>query len=130
MKWRGAPLYVELRDLAAWFARLDDVGGPAVDHEGLRAELARTARRALCRSARALAFPEVRAQALQDLDELVLDARVLTALATDLGLLSPRQQRFVTARLDRVGRMLGGWRRSLRDAALPSRRAARSGVST
>jgi hypothetical protein len=110
VSWRRAPLYVEAHELAVWLGRHFD-GERA---RTLDVELARTGDELLFQVARALAFPGAREQALLAADEAVLRLRVLARVACERARLAPRELRFAAARLERIGRMLGGWRRQRR----------------
>jgi hypothetical protein len=108
--WRHAPLYVEAHDLALWLDRhgRDDSQGE------LAKDLGATGREFLFQVSRALAFPAARAAALEAADGAALRLRVLLRVAAEVGDLSPSQLRFVSGRVERAGRMLGGWRRQRR----------------
>jgi hypothetical protein len=110
MIWQRAPLYVEAHDLAVWLTqRFDESRATELDRD-----VAATGREIVYQVARALAFPGVREVALVAADESVLRLRILLRLACEGAHLSPRQHRFAASRLERIGRMLGGWRRERR----------------
>ena len=106
MSWRDAPLYVEAFDLAAWLLPRTE-RWPAT----LGDASAAAARDVVLAVARALAFPDRRRTHLQVADEALQDLRVLLRLARTLDHLTAAQHRFVAARIEASGRMLGGWRR-------------------
>lgn len=116
MSWRDAPLYVHAHDLArdllprteAWSQR----GGAALG--GL---VGTSALELLTLVALALTFPEERANRLRLADDEVARLRVMLRLASDLGLLSAGAARLLHARLDDIGRMIGGWRKRVEHSA-------------
>lgn len=59
-------------------------------------------------------------RALYRADRLLDQLRVLLRLGRDMGLVTTRQQEFISAWTDELGRMLGGWFRSARTRAVPA----------
>ncbi len=110
MTWRRAPLYVDTHDLAVWLAMRSDRSGSTC---GLLAVLQDEARELVADIAVALSFPEDRQAAIRSADQHAARLRVFNRLAREVGVLRPNRVRHVAARLDRIGRMLGGWSRSL-----------------
>jgi hypothetical protein len=80
-------------------------------YPGLETELARAGRDLLVAIGVALIFPARRADALLTADEELLRLRLGLDLA---GALQRLKARHVAACLDRAGRMVGGWRRTVR----------------
>jgi hypothetical protein len=120
MSWKHAPLYVLAHDLARWLEeRAAQSGDPA--RERLLKVLSEDSRELLVAVSLALTFPADREAHLRAADERVVRLRVILRLAADGRALAPPQARFASAALDRIGRMIGGWRRTGR-----RRRAHRS----
>ena len=111
--WSQAPLYVQSFDLARWLAEKaeDRRGGP---HAALLAQASTAAAELLLAIGLALTFPSLRVRNLERADEQVVRARLLLRLACELGALSPGGLRHASNELDEIGRMIGGWRRSVR----------------
>lgn len=110
-----APLYVEALDLATWLTReLDAEPSSRSSLPGLESDLARVGRELLAAVGIALTFPDRRHEALRAADESLVRLRLGLELAAAVGRLAPRQVRYASARVDRAGRMVGGWRRALR----------------
>lgn len=105
--WRRAPLYVEAHDLALWL-ELRWVPEPP---RGLVDDLSATGRELLFQIGRALSFPESRLAGIELADEAALRLRLLLRLALEARILGPEQLRHALERVERIGRMLGGWRR-------------------
>ncbi|MCA8957319.1 MAG: hypothetical protein KDC87_14690 [Planctomycetes bacterium] len=101
-----APLYVVAHDLCRW------LHGRQAPGDALRRarELALTL---VGEVALALTFPKRRPDHLIAADETVVRLRCTLRVARDAGDLPANATRYAIAELDRIGRMLGGWQRSL-----------------
>jgi hypothetical protein len=115
--WRRAPVYVETHDLCRWLLERQSHGAgfllPRLCDEAL--ELLGTL-------AAALTFPAERSLTLHQADRRVVRLRVFTRLAAEAGALRPTGARYVASVLDRIGRMIGGWSRSLHHPQPPATR--------
>ncbi len=109
MSWREAPLYVAAADLVRWNLERQRTWSDRF----LADRLAETSCALLEAIALALTFPAIRPHQLRLADQGVVRVREQLRLATDLALLSARQRRFALGRLAELGRMIGGWRRSI-----------------
>jgi len=116
LSWRQAPLYVAAYDLVCWLLEHQRKWPPTV----LGDRLASTACALLESISLALTFPLNRRYQLREADQTAARLREQLRLAADLSLLSARQRRFAQARLAEIGRMIGGWRRSLPAATHPT----------
>jgi len=124
MKTRYAPLYVKSYDLTLdLLTRCDKL--PRQARPVLGARIQEAACTLLEQVSLALTFVEGRESRLLQADEALLSLRLSLRLAGDRQLLGAGELRFVHDRLDEVGRMLGGWRRSLQVSSGPERQARR-----
>ena len=112
MNAHRAPLYVETHDLARWVAeRAGDWKGAHAHQLGAR--IVGAASDLAVAAARALTCPATRRRDLQNADEAIVRLRTLLRLARDLGLLTRGGTRFAQGRLREIGRMVGGWRKTV-----------------
>jgi hypothetical protein len=115
--WSRAPAYVAAHDLVLRLGeslQRAESAGFACRIVG-RCAL-RQSQRVLESVALALSFPARRAVALRRADEALCALRVTARVAHDLGALGSGALRRAAAEMDELGRMLGGWRRSTREA--------------
>ena len=110
---RHAPLYVAAHDAAVWTMERCR-GFERRDHALTGAPLAAALRDLLGAVTLALSFPGQRTAALIEADAACARGRVLARLARDAGPLTEAQVAHLIERLDAIGRMIGGWRRSLK----------------
>ncbi len=114
MSKREAPLYVDAQALAVWLGKHRT---PTIMTEAARgtwAEVLQTSRRLLVAIGAALTFPDVRDRERRKADLMLLRLRLLLRLARDFELISDEQILHLARRLDPIGRMIGGWRRTAR----------------
>lgn len=117
--WRRAPLYVHAHDLCVWLAGRES--GATYRRDAQR--LTDLADALLGRIATALTFPRQRAPSLDAADRCVLRIRVRVRVLRDAGRMPPRAADHVLQRLEAIGRMLGGWQKSLPAAPTAAARA-------
>ncbi len=110
MSWRDAPLYVEAFDLTRWVAERAE----AWPHQPLARLATGSACDLACAVSLALTFPDKRWRHLELADESIVRLRTLLRLARGLGCLSAGGLRYAAGRLSAIGRMVGGWRKRLR----------------
>jgi len=117
--WRQAPIYPRAHDLAVWLlARTAGWSAPARAQVG--APLDAAARALVCALSLALTFPEERLRRVKEADRALVRLRVMLRMARDLDHLDARQARYAHDELLIVGRMLGGWRKALRQRPPPA----------
>ena len=114
MSWRDAPVYVEAHDLAAWLLERFDAIEACMGRR-LGEEIAAASADLLVSVSLALTFPATRSEHLERADHGIVRLRTLLRLAEAIHALSPRRLRYCEERLAVVGRMVGGWRKRLRD---------------
>ena len=122
-----APIYVRAHDLAVWV--LGHVRGWSAADRGVIGDgLARASRELVLATSLALTFPSRRIDALDRVDEAILELRTGLRLARDVGVVLERQVLFAAGELRAIGRMAGGWRKAIRAGPrVPSATANRSG---
>ena len=116
MSWQRAPVYTRTHALCRFVGELG-VQRAQDGPQTLLRELDARSRELLCAVSLALTFPRIRPLSLHRADEQVVCLRVQARLARDLRVVSPGWVRAMLAQLDEIGRMLGGWQRSLAEAA-------------
>ncbi len=109
LSWRRAPLYIDCHELCRWVLERRSGGSP----DSLLERICTESLDLLGAVANALSFPARRSQTLETADEIVARLRVFVRIASELGVIRPTGCRFLTASLDRIGRMIGGWSRSM-----------------
>ncbi len=110
-----SPIFARCDELVVWVLRAT-VRYP----RHYRAALGRSTQEAallLQRQLIAAARRRDKRAALQAADEALHELRVLLRQGRTLALLGPSQHEHVTRLVDEVGRLLGGWRKSLAQAA-------------
>jgi hypothetical protein len=108
---RHAPLFTDTFALCEWLlGHLDGEPG------ALAADLCRNAL-ALLEAVTLALKGQMREERLVEADERLMALRVELRLAAALGRLSERQALFALESADRIGRQVGGWRRSLEGAS-------------
>ncbi len=113
MRSDGSPLYVEARDLAAWVIARANTWPPERDRY-VAPVVVTVASELVTDVALALTFPASRREHLEQADWMLVRLRELLRLARVLNLVSAGGLRFSTGRLQAIGRMIGGWKKSLR----------------
>ncbi len=112
MTHERAPLYIEAHQLSCWLSlRLHRVRGDS-RHELIVDDILQSAYQLLAEIATALTFPSLRREALVRADVCLLRLRVILRVAREVGDLNARRHRYCVERMDLMGRMIGGWRRS------------------
>ena len=114
MSWRDATVYVEAHDLARWVLERTNSWPPTSDRH-LGGPVAGAACDLLEEVSLALTFPRSRSLHLEAADEAIVRLRVLLRLAQSLALVSGGGLRFAAARLRKIGRMVGGWRKRIEE---------------
>ncbi len=123
---RQAPLYVDAHDLCVW---LEDRLGVGSETRAVVTQTLSTAHALLTSIATALAFPDTRHRDVREADAAATRLRVLLRVVRDVGLIATSSHRHAQSRIDKIGRMLGGWRRHLRRRS-PSIGKPRGGDTT
>jgi len=124
-----APLYTRAHALCCFVGEFVAARSPV---PGAMRAVEQGATELLCSLSLALTFPTSRRAWLSRADEEVVRLRARLALARDLRQASPGWVRAASAQVDEIGRMLGGWQRSLArdvDADRIQRRRARAAAS-
>ncbi|MBK8979837.1 MAG: hypothetical protein IPM29_28400 [Planctomycetes bacterium] len=119
MTWRRATLYVDCHDLCRWLGA-QRPGAPA---GSVVARLFDESIELLGDVACALSFPSRRRAELDRADGHIARLRVFGRLAAELGEWPPARARHLAGRLDVIGRMVGGWSRSMHAASPPALRS-------
>jgi len=111
-----SPLFARTDELVLWVMR-----ATVRQTREYRASMGRAAQEAalaLQRELIAAARRRDKRAALQKADEALHELRVLMRQSQELGLITPNQHAHVSRLVDEIGRLIGGWRKSLGQAAV------------
>lgn len=108
-----APLHPHAHDLAVWLHERAATAKPEHAATGLPADVAREARLLLGHVGVALTFPARRLESLAEADACAVRLRMWLRLGESIGWLSEGGRRHAVDAVDAIGRMLGGWQRTL-----------------